>query len=214
MKRDQDLRETEKKVFRSVVDDGLWDLVLASWISVLAIAPLLSVRMGDFWSSALMVPVVGVVFAIAWILRRRVVRPRVGVIRLGRERRARLRTFTVLMLAANVVFFVGGLVAAVVAPPTGWSVPIGFSIVALAIFSAAGFTLDFPRLYGYGLLLASAALIGEWLFREGYASHHGFPVCFGTVAIVMAVTGLVRFLSLARRTPPDAADPSLGGQDA
>lgn len=214
MKRDQDLRETEKKVFRSVVDDGLWDLVLASWISVLAVAPLLSVRMGDFWSSALMVPVVGIAFGIAWILRRRVVRPRVGVVRLGRERRARLRTFTVLMLAANVVFFVGGLVAAFIAPPTGWSVPIGFSIVALAIFSAAGFTLDFPRLYGYGLLFAAAAMIGEWLFREGYASHHGFPVCFGTVAIVMAVIGLVRFLSLARRTPPGAADPSLGAQDA
>ena len=212
MEKSQDLRDTEKKVFRSVVDDGLWDVLLATLVSMWALAPLLSRWMGDFWSSAAFLPVLAVVYLIVRFLRRRVVEPRVGVVRFGEKRQARLRTFTVVMLVLNIVLFVGGLVAAVSPIPRGWSVTLGAAIVPLALFSIAARLLDFPRLFAYGLLLAAAPLIGEWLFRGGYVRHHGFPVCFGAVASVMVIVGLIHFFSVARRTPPGAADPSLEAQ--
>jgi hypothetical protein len=212
MKDTQDLRETEKKVYRSVVDDGLWDVLLATFVSMWAIAPLLSPRLGDFWSSATIIPALAVVYMIVRFLRRRVVEPRVGVVRFGKERQARLRTFAVVMLVVNLVFFVAGLVAAVSPIPRGWSVTFGFAIVPLVLFSTAAYLLDFPRLYTYGLLLAAAALTGEWLFRGGYVRNHGIPVCLGAVAIVMALTGLIHFLAVARRKPPGAEDRSLEAQ--
>ena len=56
-----DLAAAERRGFRSVVDTGLWDVMLASVVAMFAIAPLLSVRLGDFWSSAVFVPFWGLV---------------------------------------------------------------------------------------------------------------------------------------------------------
>lgn len=211
---DADLAHKEREVFRAAVDDGLWEVLLATFVSMFAIAPLLSRRMGDFWSSALFVPVLAVVYVVVRVARAYVVVPRVGTVRFGPARVARLRSFSVLMLAVNVVLFLIGLVAAVSTPPTGWSVPIGFSVVVLALLSTAAYFLDMPRLYVYGLLLAAAPLVGEWLFRAGRASHHGFPVAFGACAVVIGLTGLLRFASIARRTPPGDGDAAVGGRDA
>jgi hypothetical protein len=214
MATNQDLREVEKRIFRSAVDDGLWDVLLAALVSMFAIAPLLSTRLGDFLSSAVFVPILAAVYAVVLYLRKRIVAPRIGVVHFGKARQARLKLFTILMLTANVIFFVVGLVAASSVPGRGWSVPIGFSIVVLGFLSTAAYFLDLPRLYAYGLMLAAAPLVGEWLWRGGYASHHGFPVTFGTVATVIAITGLIHFVSLVQRRAPDEKQAAEGSHNA
>ncbi|MDH5372789.1 MAG: hypothetical protein OEX97_07585, partial [Acidimicrobiia bacterium] len=54
---DQDLKALEQDTFRTVTDDGLWDVLIATVFANLAIAPLLSEDLGDFWSSALLAPI-------------------------------------------------------------------------------------------------------------------------------------------------------------
>jgi len=61
--------------------------------------------------------------------------------------------------------------------------------------------LDFNRLYLYGLLVGLSPLIGEWLWTQGYASHHGFPVTFGTASGIMILVGLIIFIRLLRDNP-------------
>ncbi len=73
-------------------------------------------------------------------------------------------------------------------------------------FSAAAYFLDFPRLYAYGLLGALAPLIGEWLYQNMGASHHGFPIVFGTLAGVMILTGLVTFIRFLQNNPLPAGE--------
>ncbi len=101
------------------------------------------------------------------------------------------------VVAFNAASAPGGLVAAL----------LGMAL--LIAFTFAAYLLDFPRFYIYGLLLGLSPLVGEWLFVNGYASHHGYPVVFGFTAAVMILTGLVVFGRLVRDNPvpAEAAQP-------
>ena len=201
---DADLKRIERSTYLSVADSGLWDLLLASVVAMFAIAPLLSVYLGDFWSSAVFIPVFAAVLVMIRVVQARVIRPRVGTVDFARPRRQRLVTLSVIMLVVNVIALVVGLVVSTRAPVVdGDIVPVGMSLALLVCFSLGAYLLEIPRVFVYGLLLAVAPLVGEALFRRGYASHHGFPVVFGVCATVVLVCGIVRF---SRFLPPPSTD--------
>lgn len=210
-----DLKTAERRAFRTAVDHGLWDVLLASVVAMWAIAPLLSGKMGDFWSSAIFLPVWGGVYLAIRLIRERVVVPRVGLVRFGSYRVKRLRRFVVVMLAFNVVALVLGTIAAIgmqreMGEPF---IPIVFSLLVLVGFSLAAYFLNIPRLFLYGVLLAVASSIGEWLFRRGYVSHHGWPVVAGIAAGVIAAVGLIKFAQLIRSHGPVGDGPSPVARD-
>ena len=197
------LKDAERKVFQSTFADGLWDVLLGCWFPLqLAIAPLLSVSMGDFWSSAVFLPFWGAVYLVIWGVRKKVVAPRVGVVEFGPVRKNRLKKFSLALLIVNVIAFILGIIAALRfrSLPVGGP-PIALGLVLLIGFSSAAYFLDFPRLYVYGLLGALAPLIGEWLYQNMGASHHGYPIVFGTLAGVMILTGLVTFVRFLQNNP-------------
>ena len=47
------IKEADRQVFRSSYDDGLVDIFLSSVVLMWAVAPSLSLYLGDFWSSAI-----------------------------------------------------------------------------------------------------------------------------------------------------------------
>lgn len=196
------LREAERKAFRASYSDGLWDILLGCFFLAFAIGPFLSPTLGDFWSSALFLPFWGLVLLGVWLVRKRVVRPRVGMVKLGRARKARLMTFRVVMLTVNVIALILGLLAAIgFARVPGRMIMIVFGLILLVAFSTAAYFLDFRRLYLYGLMVGLSPLVGEWLWVSGFASHHGFPITFGTAAGIMILTGLIIFVRLVRGNP-------------
>jgi len=204
------LKEAERKVFSTAFQDGLWDIFIGCVALQFAIAPLLSSRLGDFWSSAVFLPFWGLVMLSIWLIRKHVVIPRVGVVKFGAARKARLRRFTIVMLTVNIVAFALGLFVAVNMEviPGRISVAI-FGMICLAGFSLAAYFLDFRRLYIYGLLVGFSPLIGEWLYAHHNAPHHGFPITFGVTAGIMILTGLVVFIRVLRRIPdPSRQTPS------
>ena len=211
---DDDLKRMERDTFRAAMDTGLWDIFLASLFAVFAIAPHLSVRLGDWWSTAVFVPVWVVVFVIIRIVHTRVVVPRVGLIEVGARRRGRMKWLTSIMLVANLVALVAGIFAATRATPGQDSFfPHMLSLMLLLMFSTAAYMLGIPRLFFYGLLLAGAPLVGEELWQRGYVSHHGFPVVFGVAATVIFVSGLVRFWRIVPRKTVGSDELPLGEND-
>lgn len=196
------LKEAERKVFRATYNDGLWDIFLGCYFLIFAIAPFLSPSLGDFWSTVVFIPFWGLVYLVIWLLRKYVVTPRVGSVKLGRPRKTRLVKFTVVMLIVNVIAFILGLIAAMsFGRIPGQMFTIILGLILMIGFSIAAYFLDFNRLYIYGLLVGLSPLIGEWLWSQGYAAHHGFPVTFGTTAGIMILVGLVVFVRLLRDNP-------------
>jgi hypothetical protein len=205
---DRDLKALERRTFRTVTDDGLWDVLIAGVFSMLAIAPLLSGSLGDLWSSAIFAPVWLATYLVIRAVRKHVVIPRIGTVRFGEDRKRRLRRFSVVMLVVNVVAALLGLAAAL-GVQRGWvdlggdsiGYPLTLGIVILVGFSVGAYAASIPRYYLYGLMLAGAPLLGEWLWRNDLATHHGYPIVFGAAAVIMLVTGITRFVTHLRSRP-------------
>jgi hypothetical protein len=217
------LRKVERKVFSVATQDGLSDIFIGCIFLMWAVAPFLSPSLGDFWSSVVFVPFWGMVMLGIWLVRRHVIRPRVGVVHFGAARKTRLHKFSVVMLTVNVIAFVLGISAFIwysflasrfsevpffrvffnsdallgLGPLTSTL----FGLICLALFSIAAYFLNFHRLYVYGLLVGLSPLIGEWLYAHGSASHHGFPITFGVTAGIMIFTGSFVFIRLLLNNP-------------
>lgn len=196
------LKEAERKAFRTRYDDGLWDIFLGSYFLMFVIALYLSPILGDLWSSVVLLPFWLLVFLVILLIRKHVVTPRVGVVKFGLARKTKLAKFTVVMLVVNVIAFILGLVAAMsFGKVPGQMYSIGFGMALLIGFSMAAYFLDFNRLYIYGLLVGLSPLVGEWLWTHGYATHHGFPITFGTSSCIMIFVGLAIFVRLLHDNP-------------
>ena len=204
------LKSAERKVFKTVFEDGLWDVFIGCLVLQFAIAPVLSVRLGDFWSSTVFLPFWGLVFLAIWLIRKNVVTPRIGRVKFGTARKTRLRTFVLVMLALNCVAFVLGAISAAnfgVVP--GWVITAIFALIVLNGACIVAYFLDFARLYVYGAMFALSFLVGELLYKYLHIPHHGFPVAFGFTATVIILTGLAIFLRFLRNHPlPTVGSPS------
>jgi hypothetical protein len=196
------LKQAEKRVFATTFQDGLWDVFGGCFILLFALAPFLSTTgLGDFWSSFVFLPFWAAVYLAIRSIRKRVVAPRVGVVRFGPFRKAKLWRFAVLALIVNVAGLVIGFLAARSSSRSGWTVLMPFAALVLTMFSAAAYFLDCPRLYVYGVMVATAPLVGEWLYVTLGARHHGFPITFGTASGLMIGVGLIKFARLLRDHP-------------
>jgi hypothetical protein len=196
------LKEAEQKAFRTRYNDGLWDIFLGCSFLTFVIALYLGPILGDFWSSVALLPFWALVYLAIWLIRRYVVMPRIGTVTFGQARKAKLANFNFVMLVANVTAIIMGFVAALNSGSIpGQMISIIFGMILLMGFSMAAYLLDFNRLYVYGLLAGLSPVVGEWLWTRGYATHHGFPITFGTAAGIMILVGLTVFVRLLHNNP-------------
>jgi hypothetical protein len=203
------LKEAEQKAFRTRYNDGLWDIFLGCSFLTFVIALYLGPILGDFWSSVALLPFWALVYLAIWLIRRYVVMPRIGTVTFGQARKAKLANFNFVMLVANVTAIIMGFVAALNSGSIpGQMISIIFGMILLMGFSMAAYLLDFNRLYVYGLLAGLSPVVGEWLWTRGYATHHGFPITFGTAAGIMILVGLTVFVRLLHDNPVPTEIPS------
>lgn len=201
------LKDAEQRVFQTATNDGTWDILLGCFFLMFAIAPLLSASLGDFWSSAVFLPFWAVAYIALWLIRKHVVRPRIGSVRFGKSRRAVLSRFNVILLVLNLLAFVLGIIAAAYASRIpGQVMGIALGLMLLGGFSFAAFYLGISRLYLYGLLTGLGPPIGEWLWIRGLVSHHGYPLIFGITSGTMIFVGLGLLLRLIARYPASGDD--------
>ena len=204
------LKEAERKAFTIAFDDGLWDVFLGCFFLEFAIAPFLSERLGDFWSSAIFLPFWGLAYLAIWLIRKYIARPRIGLVKYGHARKAKLTKLSIVLLLVNLFVFILGLIAAFnFGSLSGQIFTVIFGLSLLVGFSLAAYFLDFPRLYIYGLLLGISPLVGEWLYVHGYATHHGFPLAFGVTCGIMILTGIIVFIRFLHNNPLPVLETSV-----
>ena len=208
------LKELERKAFRSVFQDGLWDIFIGFLFTQFVIAPFLSERgLGDFWSSAVLFPVYMIVLTGVMLLKKYVIAPRLGMVQFNKKRKSKLKK---LILMTNVILFIG-IVAAVFFIDLSnlqikWLFPVTFSLMLLIGFSVAAYLLDLARFYIYGAINSLAVVVGELLYQFVGASHHGFPVAFGVTSSLMIIVGVVLLVKFLRKYPKPDEDLNLQGE--
>lgn len=173
------------------------------FVIVLYLGPIL----GDFWSSVMFLPYFGLAYLAIWLIRKYVVTPRVGIVKFGHARKTRLAKFTVVMVAINASALILGILAVIsFGKVPGQIYPIILGMILLIGFSLAAFFLDYNHLYIYGLLVGFSPIVGEWLWNQGYASHHGLPITFGITGSIMILVGLVVFIQFLGDNPVPIED--------
>lgn len=207
------LKELERKAFRSVFQDGLWDIFIGFLFTQFAIAPILSVRgFGDFWSSAALFPVYMIVLAFVMVLKKYVVAPRLGMVQFSQKRKSK---FKKLIFMTNIILVIGIIAGAFFVDLSHlkikWLFPATFSLILLIGFSVAAYLLDLARYYVYGAMNSLAVIVGELLYQFAGASHHGFPMAFGVTSIIMIVTGIILLIKFIRKHPKPSEDLNMGG---
>ena len=134
--------------------------------------------------------------------------PRRGHVDFAQPRRKRLRTWNIVAFVfCAIAFGVGAISGSQFGLLSPIFHTIAFSIFVFAGFAVAGYYLELRRFYVYAVVIASAPLIGELLWRYVGVPHHGYPVTFGFAAALCFLVGiglLVRFSARHPLPPPDA----------
>jgi len=213
------LKQLEQKAYRSFFKDGLWDISLGTLLLALAVGTAIS-RLGITWGyvipdlHVITLSLYLVATAVLVVGKRYITVPRLGAVRFGSARKARL-SVSALILVGSALF---GLVLFLLFSDRlvpGWLSGrmiglIVFGLNALIVFSLLAHFLDFSRLYGYAVLWALAFPASEAVAAHTPLSGaFAFLFTIGGFSAVMLGIGtvlLVRFL----RGYPIATQPAIG----
>ena len=215
MSRDINLKELERKAWRSVFQDGLWDIYLGLLLMALAIYALLSkTKLPEAQQMVIYIGLMALSMLVLWAGKRFITLPRMGRVKFGPRGKTRRRKAAVL-LAISVL--VGALVFIVTSLglegnlsdglPLHLVVPAAWALNMLVLFGLGAYFLDYDRLYLIGVLYALAVPLLIWLdeFAGIKLGFIALAVPAGIILIVGLVV-LVRFLRdyplPAEETPP------------
>jgi hypothetical protein len=215
-----DLKQLERKAFRSTFQDGLWDIFLGLLLLGMGVGMFIGGILGegdDVSFLLLALTMIGLTVFVALVLlgffvgKKFITTPRIGRVKFGPARRARRRA-VVLVLSLSVLVGVVLLVlgwAFSIAPPEwtalGWLIPAGaFGVNAVVVFSLIAYYLDYHRAYVYGWFYALAFPTTILLAKHMDIT---FPIAYIVPAGGMILVGTVLFVQFLRQypVPPEEA---------
>ena len=202
------LKELERKAFRSTYQDGLWDIYFGLIVICMSIFLFRPVTGYSPLNIFLMMASMGAAYALFWVGKRFIILPRMGQVKFG-EKRARRKKTMMLILGAVILIQVAFLGIQFI----GWRNPefgatlntflqeknamdlaiatigslfVGPSMILIAYF------IDFPRGYFIAVMIALAVFLAIYLNQPIY------PIFIG---ILITVPGIVLFLRFLKKYP-------------
>jgi hypothetical protein len=217
-----DLKELERKAFRSTFQDGLWDIFLGLLLLNMAIGTALGGVLGEAELSLasllrvllIIVPLPFLILAGFWAGKKFITTPRVGSVRFGPRRNARTRNVRAVLFVSvllSVITVVWGLVAMGHGLPhwmSGIPLPLFiWPVQTIVVFGLAAYFLDIPRFYLYGVLYGLPLLLGVALAENTDLSGLvSMAITYSVPVGIMVLTGVVLFIRFLRAYPkPDRA---------
>jgi hypothetical protein len=218
------LKELERKAFRSIFQDGLWDMFLGFLLLNMGGGTLLGgSEMSILGSMVVLTLFAGLVLVGFWAGKKFITTPRMGSVQFGEQRKSKLKKVrlvlfvSVLLGALMAVWGVGASVAGV--PYVIARLPIPAYVWAaqcVVVFGLAAYFMDVTRFYLYGVLYALAFPLGIVLAENTSLSGSvSMGLTFGVSGAVMVLVGVVLFVRFLRRYPfPNEPPPVEGVSDA
>jgi hypothetical protein len=156
------LKELERKAWRSFFDDGLWDIYLGVLLALMGVSSFMdSLELTEATHMGIYISLLIIVMLGFWAAKRFITVPRIGRVKFGTERKKR-RIKTSLVLFASVVFgfilflVLDGVARGDISRDLPWKVivPAAWALNMLLVFGLMGYFLEFERLYFVGLVYA------------------------------------------------------------
>jgi hypothetical protein len=214
------LKDVERRAWRSTFQDGLLDIFLGLLLLAMAISAWMSDN--DFswgWQMGVFVGLdVGAMLAF-WLGKRFITVPRMGLVKFGPKGKARKRGALWVGTASALVGLAFLVISLVVRGGRSerilWDViiPVGYVLNMLVIFSLGAYLLDVERLYLVGLMYALPIPLD--MLQRRLAGVDMTFLAFGIPAVVVLVMGgivLRRFLC-NHPIPVEAPSGEGGGND-
>ena len=156
------LKEIERKAWRSTFQDGLWDIYLGMLLFSMALSTIFeATTLNEAWRYVIYFGFIVLAMLILWAGKRFITLPCMGRVKYGLQRQSRIKKVR-LMLFASVAF---GLIVFFVSLSVWrgdfgkglpWDVifPLLYALNMLVVFGLGAYFLDFPRLYLIAVLFA------------------------------------------------------------
>ncbi|MBN1313627.1 MAG: hypothetical protein JXB30_19650 [Anaerolineae bacterium] len=196
------LKELEGKAWRSVFQDGMWDIFLGLLLVAMAVNAWMSdsglaenIRTGVYIGLEI------VAMGVLWAGKRFITVPRMGRVKFGKGRRSR-KLWVTLVVGLSALL---GVVVFQITQTMGNSVsfqsamrtffPAFWAAGCIVFFSLGAYLLDFSRLYLIGILYALPVPTDHLLHRlfglDLSSLAFGLP---GLTAVVMGLVVMIRFM--------------------
>jgi len=206
MSQNINLRELERKAWKSVFQDGLWDIYLGLLLLAMAVWALLS-DVGFSESLGMAIYIGLEVLAILVLLagKKMITVPRMGRVKFGPRRKAKLNWVRVVLFISILVgagVFVAGLAIGTNRTEglnTAFFLAAAWMVNAIVVFSLGAYFLDFNRLYLIGVMYALPVPF-DIMFRK-FADIDLSFLAFGVPAMVILIVGLVMLVRFLRDYP-------------
>jgi cytochrome bd-type quinol oxidase subunit 2 len=191
MEQEINLKQLERKAWKSYHQDGLWDVFFGILLLSLGVTALTN-------SNTVHVVLTLAALAVFFCGKRFVTVPRMGLVAFGAERKAKK---TKIAAVLTLTFVLGVALYIVVTLSSGaveWMrdqtvlFPLGVGVMMLAVFTLMGCWMDFGRMYFIGLVFA-LAFTGMMLLHN--------PIVFFVAGTVVLLPGLFIFVRFLRRYP-------------
>jgi hypothetical protein len=202
------LKELERKAFRSTYQDGLWDVYFGLIVICMAVFVYRPVSGYSPLNIVLALCAIGMAYALFWAGKKFITLPRMGQVEFGPQRKKRRLTLVivlsvvVLIQVALVAFQLAAWANPELGEKLGRLLPdrdvmdlvvasIGALIVGPSMIVVAYFK-DFPRGYFIAVMIALAVFLMLYLNRPIY------PIIIG---VLIALPGLALFVRFLQKYP-------------
>jgi len=203
-----DLKALEKKAYRSIFEDGIWDLFLGILILNFGLAPLfgLFINLPEFWNVIIPSLIICIfAFLVFYLGKKYITIPRIGFVKFGPIRKSKqfkLKIFLAVVFIANVILLILPLTDLInysQIQPLIISLMLGLGGLTLP-FCVVAYFLDFTRLYYYAFSIGFAFFILEFL-----TPILGYPletiIIFSIIGGIIVLIGLNYFIRFLKKYP-------------
>ena len=190
------LKEIERRAYRSIFADGIYDIQFGLIFLVFAFIGILeAIGVSRFIGYALLpIPLI-----IPWLGKRFITIPRMGEVEFGEKRKK--RKLIILIIAAVVLFLTLPLIIMIISQnqmgALGWKL---IAIFAAPLFVLTVYTTDFPRLYIYAALLFASAAEAEFLLSS-IGSPLNVILSFGLPGLIITAIGISFLINYVKTHP-------------
>jgi hypothetical protein len=219
-----DLKQVERRAWRWFSQDGLWDMFLGLLLLNMGIGPVLTgTELPLLGIAVILLAFASVVMLAFWAGKKFITARRIGLVRFGPQRQARVKNVRAVLFASAllgaVLFIIGPGISLNWLPKAVAAIPVAayvWTVQALVVFALGAYFLDVTRFYAYGVLYAVPFPLAIALAESslpGITGVSAFALAFGMPACVMVLIGAVLFIRFLRRYPvPATGEPQAASE--